>query len=174
MRQLVVLLLFLAFPIAEIALFIVVGGQIGVLPTIGLMLLSIVAGGLILRVMGLKVLRGLQNASATGANAAPALGKAATTVLAALLLIIPGFLTDIIALALLVPAIRDRLWRLILARATIVTTRRGFRASSRSDGPFRRPAEPQVIDLEEDEFSRQGGKDDGTPPRRPPLDGQGL
>ena len=52
---------FLALPLIEIALFVVVGRAIGLLPTLALVILAAVAGGLLLRQQGLGVVARLRN-----------------------------------------------------------------------------------------------------------------
>jgi UPF0716 protein FxsA len=98
----------LALPLAEIAVLILIGGWIGVWPVLGLIVLAVVAGLLLMRTAGMAAPRELQAAMARRENPAPALVRATLRLIAGGLLIIPGFLTDIMALILLLPGI-DRL-----------------------------------------------------------------
>jgi UPF0716 protein FxsA len=70
--------------------------------------------------------------------------------LAGLLLVIPGFFTDILGLLLFVPPLREAVWRFLKARIVVVEA-----------GPsgFRRDR-PRVIELDSDDFSRQRRPDD--------------
>jgi UPF0716 protein FxsA len=101
-----VALTFLLLPIVEITLFIVVGGAIGVLPTISLVLLGIVLGSAIIRMTGLRTLEQLSADLETGRGDGGRLAHGALKMVAGVLLIIPGFFTDAVALLLLVPPIR--------------------------------------------------------------------
>ena len=99
--------LFLLWPLAEIALFVTVGGAIGLLWTLVVIAGSAVLGVWLLRSRGVRsaaeMRRGLTVVRGGG------LGKLAGDVmvmLAGVLLILPGFLTDMIGLVLLVPPIR--------------------------------------------------------------------
>ncbi len=60
MRFSIVPFLLLAIPLAEIAMFVVVGSQIGVFPTLGLVLVTAIAGSILLRVQGFGVVRRIQ------------------------------------------------------------------------------------------------------------------
>jgi len=142
----------LALPLLEIAGFIVVGGWIGVLPTIGLEVLAIVAGVMLVRAQGAGAVNRIRKAAAAGAVPGRDLAHGAMIMLAGILLIIPGFITDIAGLLLFVPFVRDLVWRLIGSRITVVTDFRPFGGG----GPGR---DGRTIDLDEDEYSRGGSPD---------------
>ncbi len=112
------LLLILIFPLAEIAAFIFVGKAIGIFPTLMLIVASSVIGITMLREAGIGTLMRLQQG-----RSAPAaiLAEGGTRMLAGLLLLIPGFLTDLAAVALLIPGLR----RIFRGRITMTTTVRG-------------------------------------------------
>jgi len=95
--------LFLLYPLAEIALFILVGRAIGVLPTLGLVVASSVIGMTMLREAGLATAIRLERARDAPARI---LAEGGTRMLAGLLLLIPGFLTDLVAAAILIPGVR--------------------------------------------------------------------
>jgi len=61
-------LLFVALPIAEIALFVVIGGKIGVLCTVGLVVLAAVTGLAVIRAQGLNALQRLQQSVERGGD----------------------------------------------------------------------------------------------------------
>ncbi|SIS47692.1 FxsA family protein [Insolitispirillum peregrinum] len=109
------LLLVVGLPAAEIYTFVVVGEQIGGLATLGLVLLSTVIGGAIIRLQGLSLLPQVQQAMARHQPPAAALLNGMAVLLAGLLLIIPGFLTDALAVLLLLPPLRRGLLMLGLA-----------------------------------------------------------
>lgn len=101
----------LMMPILEIAGFIIVGKTIGLWLTLALVLFTSFLGLLILRLGGLGMVRNLQDAGRTGAQPADELVNGAMRVVAGILLFIPGFITDILGLLLLSPAIRRFFWK---------------------------------------------------------------
>jgi len=113
------LLLFVALPLIEIALFIAIGGQIGVGTTLLLIVLGAMLGVTILRGQQARALAMMQG----GLRIDPGtfLAQGAFRVLAGILLILPGFLTDTLGLLLLLPPLQRALVRLIGARATVTT-----------------------------------------------------
>lgn len=177
MRLSIIPLLFLLLPLAEIATFIVVGHEIGVGWTLLLILASGLTGAVLLRIQGLGVLRKLQSASQTGENPGRQIVHGAMIVIAALLLILPGFLSDIVGILLFIPAVRDLGWRLIRERIRVVTRRNtsGFSAQASAGfghpepGPIRsrESGEIRVIELDDDDFSRDDRTGRGRDPRDP-------
>lgn len=98
--------IFLAIPLVEIALFIIVGKRIGVLPTLALCVLSAAAGIFLVRRQGMSLLLRARRALSEGEVPAGHAAEGALIVLAGLLLITPGFFTDALGFSLLVPAVR--------------------------------------------------------------------
>ena len=112
-------LFILALPFIEIAAFILVGGKIGVLWTIALVVLSSIAGALLLRIQGFGALNRIRDEVEAGRNPGRELAHGAMIMLAAVLLLIPGFVTDIIGLLLFIPPVRDLAWRFLKRRITV-------------------------------------------------------
>ena len=119
------LFLFVALPIAEIAAFVIVGGWIGVLGTVGLVLLSAASGIFLLRLQGSRTALSLQQAVGGMRNPSMDLADGAAVMVAALLLIVPGFLSDIAGLALLIPPLRAALLKAVASRVTVQRTAPG-------------------------------------------------
>ena len=115
--QIPVSLLFLTFVLAEISGFIIVGQAIGLLGTLGLVILPMIAGSILLRRQGLATLSKVQAELAAGKPPAEPLVEGAVLTLASLLLILPGFLSDLIGIALFLQPVRAALWRAIRRRA---------------------------------------------------------
>jgi UPF0716 protein FxsA len=115
------LLLFVVLPLVEIALFIAVGGEIGLLATLALIVLGALLGISILRGQSVRAQAMMQG----GLRIQPGtfLAEGAFRVLAGLLLFVPGFLTDAIGLVLLIPAVQRAIMRGIAARATVTNSR---------------------------------------------------
>jgi UPF0716 protein FxsA len=145
--------------LGEIAGFILVGQAIGVLPTLALVLASVVGGVLVLRHAGTSALRRIATDLEARRLPARPLVDAALLAAAALLLILPGFISDIAGLMLVIPAVRSALW-LQLSRMVEVRSARFLRHAGRS-----------TIDLDEGEY-RAGAHPDspwrtnaGPPPK---------
>jgi UPF0716 protein FxsA len=137
----VFLILLIAWPLAEIVAAIAVAHAIGVLWCILLLIASWPVGSWLMRAEGRAVLTRLRSAlsgpSQPGAGSEVAAG--ALALLAGPLLIVPGFITDLLGLALLVPAVRNRL-------APALVRRLGGDMSRRGQWGGRRPRQPYDID----------------------------
>jgi UPF0716 protein FxsA len=95
----------LLVPVVEIAVAVAVARGIGAGPTVLLVLLGCVAGLWLLRREGLGAVRDLRDRR-PGSLAPAAAADRALKVVAALLLVVPGLLTDVLGLLLLVPPVR--------------------------------------------------------------------
>ncbi len=103
-------LIFIGIPAIEIFLLIKIGGKIGALSTVALIFLTAVIGIYFAKVQGIITLKsGMLNLYQ---NKMPIyeIMSGASIAMAALLLIIPGFLTDFIGLLLLIPFTRKILF----------------------------------------------------------------
>ena len=118
-------LAFLAVPLIEIALFIQVGGLIGLWPTLAVVVLTAVAGTWLVRSQGRMALGRLQNSFQTLDNPAEPLAHGAMILVSGALLLTPGFFTDAVGFALLVPGVREVVFRYIAARMTVNTFQMG-------------------------------------------------
>ncbi len=114
------LFLFLAYPMLEIALMIKVGGAIGVWSTLGIIMATGIAGALTLRRHGLIFLRRMSQALADGQPPVETALHGALVGTAGLMLIAPGLITDVVGLLLLLTPIR-RLIILLISRHFDVT-----------------------------------------------------
>lgn len=103
-------LLLVTIPIVEIALFIEIGGWLGTWPTIGIVILTALIGSILLRQQGLSALNSLQSRLAQGENPGRLLADGAMILVAGVLLLTPGFFTDAVGFALLLPPVRAVLW----------------------------------------------------------------
>jgi len=117
----VLLLLFLLVPLLEIYLLIVVGGIIGALPTVVLVVLTAVVGAALARVQGLATLQRLQATMARGEAPAIEMLEGALLLVGALLLLTPGFFTDALGFACLLPPTRRLLSLWLLKRFMVIT-----------------------------------------------------
>ena len=143
------LLVFLAVPLIEIALFIQVGGLIGLWPTLGIVVLTAIAGTALVRSQGMSELNRLRSSFSDLRDPTEPLAHGAMILFAGALLLTPGFFTDAVGLALLAPPVRRAVLRYIRARIKVESFEYGV--------PPRRP-DPDIIEGEWEEV---------TPPHRP-------
>lgn len=121
------LLLFTVVPVIELALLIQAGNSFGVLPTVGIVLATGISGAWLARSQGIQALRRLRRELATSAFPAEEIFDGFIILVGGILLLTPGFMTDIIGLAALVPGSRH-LIKLLLKRE--VRRRLGRRVSA--------------------------------------------
>ncbi|WP_019954311.1 FxsA family protein [Yoonia vestfoldensis] len=138
---------FIAVPMIEIALFIQVGGLIGVWWTLLIVLATALAGSYLVRHQGLHELGKLQRSFSDLKDPTEPLANGAMILFAGALLLTPGFFTDAVGLSLLVPAVRRAAFLWIKARVRFAK----FEARQDPTEP-RRPADT-VIDGEFEEIS---------------------
>ena len=105
-------LIFIALPAIEIFLMIKIGGHIGALNTLGLIFFTAIVGIYYARIQGIQTLR--SGIIDIYRNKAPIqqLITGATIAFAAVLLIVPGFFTDLIGFILLIPISRSILFKI--------------------------------------------------------------
>jgi UPF0716 protein FxsA len=130
-------LLFVVAPIAELAVIVQVAGSLGVLNTIGLLVAVSIVGAWLAKREGLGVLRRIQATTARGHAPSREVADGALILLAGALMIAPGFISDAIALPLLIPPTRAVLRGAVLrsiSRRSGLTLITGHRAQRRSAG----------------------------------------
>jgi UPF0716 protein FxsA len=102
----ILVVLFIGIPFAEIYVLLQVGHVIGVLNTLALLVLVSIVGAWLAKREGLGVLRRMQRALNEGRVPGTELVDGFLILLAAALMLTPGFLTDIVAIFLLLPPVR--------------------------------------------------------------------
>ena len=147
--------LLLVVPILEIAVFIVIGQQIGVLMTLALILVTAVIGTILLRSQGFSILTRIRQETDAGRLPGRELGDGAMILIAGVLLLTPGFVTDTIGFLLFVPQIRDRIWQFLRTRIDVVVASAGPQTNGR---PPRDKSE-SVVELDPEEFSERPNPD---------------
>ncbi|MDF1854945.1 FxsA family protein [Pseudooceanicola sp.] len=136
---------FIAIPMIEIALFIQVGGAIGLGWTLAIVLLTAILGTWLVRSQGALVLNRIRQSFSELSNPAEPLAEGAMVLFAGALLLTPGFFTDTLGFLLLIPAVR---------RAAFTWGRRHVHVQEFTTGPQQRPrprpetAIPEVIEGE--------------------------
>ena len=111
------LLLFIAMPIVEIAVLIRVGGAIGLLPTLLIVILTAVIGTNMLRQQGRATLERARSRLGSGEMPASEIVEGLLLLVGGVLLLTPGFVTDVFGFACLVPASRRWLAARLSARS---------------------------------------------------------
>jgi UPF0716 protein FxsA len=142
-------LIFVLVPIVEIALFIQVGGWIGLWPTLGIVVATAFAGTILVRTQGVGTLRRLRANLEAGRDPMGPIAHGALILVAGVLLLTPGFFTDAVALALMVPAVRRAVIAWGASRVTVMVA--GAATARRADEPGRAEAGragPQTVEAE--------------------------
>ncbi len=152
----------LAMPFIEIAGFIVVGSHIGVFATLGLIILSAMLGFFLLRLQGIGLLQRIRTETAAGRVPDREMVHSAMLVLAAILLIVPGFVTSALGILLFIPFVRDIVWEKFVRGRMVVTTSARYSESYRSY----EPQQDRVIDLEPEDYTTRPNEDSPWNPGR--------
>lgn len=151
--------LLLFIPILEIAVFIMVGGQIGVASTLGMILVTAILGSILLRIQGISTLAKIQEKSRSGAIPGKELVSGVMIMIAGVLLLTPGFVTDSIGFLLFFPPFRHFLWS-TLASKVVVQTKGAFHQAGHPFGEqHHNPHGEDVVDLDPSEFSEKPNPD---------------
>lgn len=100
-------LLFVLVPVAEIYVLVTVGSSIGAFPTVALVILTALAGAHLARMQGLSTMMRIRENLDQGFMPAEELLDGVLIFLAGMVLLTPGFLTDITGLLILLPATRN-------------------------------------------------------------------
>lgn len=126
-------LIFLLVPLIEIALFIQIGGWIGLWPTLLIVVLTAIIGTVMVRSQGLAVLERLRGSLNEIRDPTEPIVHGAMILFSGALLLTPGFFTDAVGFALLIPGIRTAIFEAVRKRVTIVTAERGPAAHQRRE-----------------------------------------
>ncbi|MEM9755217.1 MAG: FxsA family protein [Pseudomonadota bacterium] len=110
------LILFIAIPLLEIGLFIQIGGFLGLWPTLGVVVITALAGTALVRAQGAGAMDRLRRSMETLDDPSEPLADGAMILLSGALLVTPGFFTDAVGFALLVPQVRHWVFRRFAAR----------------------------------------------------------
>jgi UPF0716 protein FxsA len=137
----------LIIPLLEIGVFVVVGSQIGVFPTLAMVVLTAFIGSILLRVQGFGLLTRMRAEMDQGRMPGRDLVHGVMILVAGILLLTPGFVTDTLGFLLFIPAVRDLVWRFARSRIQVVS-------ASGMQYETRRTFDERTIDLTEDEYSK--------------------
>ncbi|HYH89940.1 MAG TPA: FxsA family protein [Solirubrobacteraceae bacterium] len=155
--RLLLLFLFIVVPIAELAVIIQVGEQIGVWWTIALLIADSILGSMLMRSQGRVAWRRFNEALRAGRPPAREVLDGVLVIFGGALLLTPGFLTDILGLVLLIPPTRA-LVRAVLVRRfadrLIASATRPAPSPRPRPGGYEGDVEGTAVDVEPDGLSR--------------------
>lgn len=114
-----VFLAFLIIPFVEIYLLLQIGGIVGVFPTIALVVLTAIIGAGLLRQQGLATWQRFQDNLAKGTLPAYEMVEGPILLVGGVLLLTPGFFTDIIGFACLIPPMRKKIAQYIIEKRLV-------------------------------------------------------
>lgn len=157
------LLLFILVPLAEVGVFIQVGGLIGLWPTLALIVLTAIIGSICIRWQGFRLIGRVRAQLQAGEMPVFEVVSGVCLVVAGALLLTPGFVTDTAGFLLLLPPVR----RLLFDRVLAARLRNMAGAPGRAPGAAKapgsaRPAGPVVIEGEFEPLDEAG---EMPPPR---------
>jgi len=163
-----VALLVLLVPVVEIWLLVQIGHQIGVWPTLGMLVVTAILGFQLARAEGLRVLREVQTALAVGKPPERELIGTFLVFVGGMLLVFPGVLTDAAGVLLLLPPTRAlvvrllrRRWEGALRSGRVVVDLHGMGAPDRDGRGGRDDLDDEIIDVEARPVDKKlgGGED---------------
>lgn len=140
----VIFLVFLIVPFIEIYLLLQIGGIVGVFPTIALVVTTAIIGANLLRRQGLATLQRFQDSLQRGQIPAYEMVEGPILLVGGALLLTPGFFTDVVGFACLIPSARKRIAQYIIEKRLV--------QAGVAPGQQKPKVEPGVI---EGEFNRE-------------------
>lgn len=156
------LVAFLAVPLIEIALFIQVGGIIGLGWTLLIVVVTAVLGAYMVRNQGAQVMNQVRQSFSEVRDPSEPLAHGAMILFAGALLLTPGFFTDIFGFLLLIPKFRSFAFANIRKRVNV----QSFASHNTQHGaqhgtPHRHPSNPDVIDGEYEDLENNNRESTG-------------
>lgn len=148
-------LIVIGAPLAEIVAFGLVVQWLGFWSALALLLLTSAVGFLIVRHKGFGLISKLSALAREGRPPSGGIGGDMLTLLSGLLLLAPGFLTDILGFVLLLPFVRHRLSRTATAKTRFHTSD-SYSETYEFSGTEKPVAGDGVVDLDETDYSRTG------------------
>lgn len=139
---------FMVVPLIEIAFFVIIGNAIGLWPTLAGVLVTALIGSVVLRYQGLALFNEIRATMARGALPARALADAMMVAIAGVLMLTPGYFTDLMGITLLIPPVRTAIYAFLRSRIQVVTP--GMAASG-----WQPPDESGTIDLDGESWRRR-------------------
>lgn len=104
-----------AYGVVEISLYLAIGKAIGILPTVLIILITSIIGGIAIRTTGIRTIANIQADLAQGVMPGVALIEGLMSLIGGVLLVLPGVVTDVLGLILLIPLTRKMFRPLIMS-----------------------------------------------------------
>ncbi|MBT8410628.1 MAG: FxsA family protein [Octadecabacter sp.] len=152
------LLLFIAIPLIEITLFIQVGGAIGLGWTLFIVVATAILGAWMVRSQGAQAMMNLRQSFSGLQDPTEPLAHGAMILFSGALLLTPGFFTDAVGFALLIPGIRSALYRYLRTRIEVQSFQMG---PDPRQPRYRNGPQDRVIDGEFEDVSDEDPKNSG-------------
>jgi UPF0716 protein FxsA len=174
---LLLLAAFIAVPLIEIALFIEIGGWIGLWPTLGIVVVTAILGSWALRLQGLSTLARARQQVDRGVLPARELFDGACLLFAGALLLTPGFFTDTVGALLFFQPVRDLLRKTVgryVAERAEVHVHAGGMGQGPGPGPGRGPGgggptiDGDYVDLDAERERREREQNEAPEQVEPP------
>lgn len=143
--------IFIAVPLIEIALFIQVGGLIGLGWTLLVVVITAILGTYLVRQQGLRALGEIQQSFSKLSDPTEPLAHGVMILFSGALLLTPGFFTDALGFSFLVPQIRMAVFHFIRSRVKVQSFSMG--TSTHGSPPGQSTATDDVIDGEFEEVN---------------------
>ena len=149
--------LFIAVPLIEIALFIQVGGAIGLWATLAIVVITALIGTNMMRAQGAAAMRDIKGSFSDMRDPSEPLAHGAMILFSGALLLTPGFFTDTVGFLLLIPAFRRVAFQWLKSRVKVQTFETHTTYNARPA-----PRDPNVIEGDFHEIDPTKG-DNNTP-----------
>ena len=146
----ILFLVFMIVPLIEIAFFVVIGNAIGLWPTLAGVLITAIIGSLVLRYQGMAVFNDIRGQMSRGQIPGKALADAALIGAGGLMLLLPGYFSDLIGILLLLPPTRAAIYAFLKSRIQVVPM--GGAGFSQPQPP---QDQPGIIDLDHDDYRQR-------------------
>ncbi|MBB5721306.1 UPF0716 protein FxsA [Loktanella ponticola] len=154
------LLAFVAVPLIEISLFIQVGGAIGLWPTLLIVLLTAMLGSWLVRSQGARELMNLRGSFNELRDPTEPLANGAMILFAGAMLLTPGFFTDAVGFALLIPQVRAAAFKAVKSRMNVQSFTMGGAANHQPRQDQRGPHD-RVIDADFEDVTQTKNNQNG-------------
>lgn len=151
----VLFILFVGVPILEIAAFIKIGGWIGLLPTLLGCVVTAVIGAFLVRLQGFEVVRRAQVSLARNELPVDQLAHGVFILIAGVLLMTPGYVTDAMGFLLLVPPVRLQIARGVMSylkdHAAVQVSASAWGFEERDDSSSGVTIEGEAVEVDDDD-----------------------
>lgn len=146
-------LAFLSVPLIEIALFVQIGGAIGLLPTLAVVVLTAILGTWLVRNQGAMAMGDLRRSFNELNDPTEPLAHGAMILFSGALLLTPGFFTDAVGFSLLMPPVRVAIMKYARKRIKVQSFSMGGTMGQQSQNTPHSPHQPRSEDVIDGEFT---------------------